>query len=112
MTEREKMQNGFLYDANYNEEIVKEREEAKDLCFEYNQLKPSDSENQKTIISILLGEIGEGFYITAPFYCDYGYNIEIGNNFYSNHNCVILDGAKVTFGNNVFIAPNCCRKPL
>lgn len=108
MTEREKMQNGFLYDANYNEEIVKEREEAKDLCFEYNQLKPSDSENQKAIISKLLGEIGEAFYITAPFYCDYGYNIEIGNNFYTNHNCVILDGAKVTFGDNVFIAPNCC----
>lgn len=108
MTEIEKMQNGLLYDANYNEEIVKEREEAKDLCFEYNQLKPSDSENQKAIISKLLGKTGETFYITAPFYCDYGYNIEIGNNFYTNHNCVILDGAKVTFGDNVFIAPNCC----
>ncbi|EXG83710.1 acetyltransferase (isoleucine patch superfamily) [Clostridium sp. ASBs410] len=108
MTEREKMENGFLYDANYNEEIIKEREEAKDLCFAYNQIKPSDSENQKAIISKLLGETGDRFYITAPFYCDYGYNIEVGNNFYTNHNCVILDGAKVTFGDNVFIAPNCC----
>jgi galactoside O-acetyltransferase len=108
VTEREKMQNGFLYDANYNEEIVKEREKSKDLCFEYNKLRPSDSENQKAIISKLLGKAGENFYITAPFYCDYGYNIEIGNNFYTNHNCVILDGAKVTFGDNVFIAPNCC----
>lgn len=44
--------------------------------------------------------------ITAPFYCDYGSNITIGNNFYTNHNCTILDGAKVTFGDNVFIAPN------
>lgn len=42
-----------------------------------------------------------------PFYCDYGYNIEIGENFYSNVNCVILDGAKVKFGDNVFVAPNC-----
>jgi len=108
VTEREKMENGFLYDANYNEEIIKEREEAKDLCFAYNQIKPSDSENQKAIISKLLGETGDRFYITAPFYCDYGYNIEVGNNFYTHHNCVILDGAKVTFGDNVFIAPNCC----
>lgn len=45
--------------------------------------------------------------ITAPFYCDYGFNISIGENFYTNHNVTILDGAKVTFGDNVFIAPNC-----
>ena len=38
---------------------------------------------------------------------DYGYNIFVGENFYMNHNCVILDGAKVEFGDNVFIAPNC-----
>ncbi len=108
MTEKEKMLEGLLYDANYNKEIIKEREKSKDLCYDYNQLRPSDSVNRKAIISKLLGKTGEGFYITAPFYCDFGYNIEIGNNFYTNHNCVILDGAKVTFGNNVFIAPNCC----
>ncbi len=45
--------------------------------------------------------------MTAPFWCDYGYNIELGENFYSNHNVVILDGAKVKFGDNVFVAPNC-----
>ncbi len=39
--------------------------------------------------------------------CDYGYNIEIGENFYANHNLIILDGSKVQFGDNVFIAPNC-----
>ncbi|MBQ0059589.1 MAG: sugar O-acetyltransferase [Lachnospiraceae bacterium] len=45
--------------------------------------------------------------ITAPFYCDYGCNISVGDNFYTNHNVTILDGAPVTFGDNVFIAPNC-----
>ena len=45
--------------------------------------------------------------IEPNFYCDYGYNIEIGENFYSNHNLVILDPAKVIFGDNVFIGPNC-----
>ena len=43
----------------------------------------------------------------AAFWCDYGYNITFGENFFANHNLVILDCAKVTFGNNVFIGPNC-----
>ena len=50
---------------------------------------------------------GEDFIIEQPFMCDYGYNIEIGENFYANHNLIILDGNKVKFGSNVFIAPNC-----
>lgn len=108
MTEKEKMLKGYLYNANYDKELIKEREKAKDLCYDYNNLKPSDIVNQKSIISKLLGKIKEEFYITAPFYCDYGYNIEIGNNFYSNHNLIILDCAKVIFGDNVFIGPNCC----
>ena len=45
--------------------------------------------------------------IEQPFHCDYGYNIEIGENFYANVNCVVLDEAKVKFGDNVFVAPNC-----
>ena len=39
--------------------------------------------------------------------CDYGYNIEIGENFYSNHNLIILDENSVTFGDNVLVGPNC-----
>lgn len=107
MTEKEKMVTKKLYDANYDETLNKERMEAKDLCYEYNQLRPSDEKNQKQILKKLLGKTGENFCITAPFWCDYGYNIEIGENFYSNHNLVILDGGKVTFGDNVFIAPDC-----
>ena len=56
----------------------------------------------------LLGKMGENVIITPPFWCDYGYHIEVGNDFYSNHNLIITDGATVKFGNNVFIAPNCC----
>ena len=59
------------------------------------------------MIKALFGKTGDNFTIEPVFYCDYGYNIEIGENFYSNHNLVILDGAKVTFGDNVFIAPGC-----
>lgn len=107
MTEKEKMLAGELYDANYNKDLEKEREIAKDLCYNYNNLKPSDHENQIKIMRKLLGKTKEKFRIEPTFMCDYGYNIEIGENFYSNHNLIILDAGKVKFGDNVFIAPNC-----
>ena len=107
MTEKEKMLAHQMYDANYNKELHDERIAAKELCWEYNQLRPSNEEGQRAVLKKLLGKTGENFYITAPFWCDYGYNIELGENFYANHNLVILDCAKVKFGDNVFVAPDC-----
>ena len=107
MNEWDKAQKGYLYDANYDMEIIKRRTQCADLCYEFNQCRPSDIAKQVEIIKNIIGCIKGDFVITAPFYCDYGSNITIGNNFYTNHNCTILDGAKVTFGDNVFIAPNC-----
>ena len=107
MSEKEKMLAGKLYDANYNIYLEKEREQAKDLCYEFNNLKPSNRKKQISILKKLLGKTKETFRIEQPFMCDYGYNIEIGENFYSNHNLIILDANKVLFGDNVFIAPNC-----
>lgn len=107
MTEKEKMAAGMLYDANYDKELIAQREKCKDLCCELNQLKPSQKKEQAEIIKKLFGKTKNSFCVTAPFWCDYGFNIEIGENFYVNHGCVILDGAKVIFGDNVFIAPNC-----
>ena len=51
--------------------------------------------------------MGRETVITPPFWCDYGYNIEVGDYFYSNHNLIVTDGVKVSFGDHVFIAPNC-----
>lgn len=107
MTEKEKMLAGILYDANNDKNLLKERMLCKDICFEYNNVKPSDTKTQELLIKKLLGKTKDNFSILAPFWCDYGYNIEIGENFFANHNCVILDCAKVTFGDNVFIAPDC-----
>lgn len=107
MTEKEKMRRQMLYDANYDVELLKERANAKDLCYRYNQLAPSDTGRQTELMARLLGKTSGDFCIVAPFWCDYGYNIEIGANFFANHNTVILDGGRVTFGDNVFIAPNC-----
>lgn len=107
MTEKEKAALGLLYDANYDKELFDERARCKALCYEYNQLHPSKLEERSDLIRKIVGSINGPFLIEQPFMCDYGYNIEIGTNFYANHNCIILDAAKVTFGDHVFIAPNC-----
>ena len=95
-----------MYNPN-TEDLINDRARAKDLCFKFNALPPSEREARKNIIKQLFSKTTDEFLIESSFYCDYGYNIEIGNNFYTNHNCVILDCAKVTFGDNVFIGPNC-----
>lgn len=107
MTEKEKAQKGYLYDANNDASLIEERTVCQDLCFQYNGLRPSMIEARTTMIKKIMGKTKGLFLIEQPFWCDYGYNVEIGENFYANHNCIILDGAKVTFGDNVFIAPNC-----
>ena len=106
MTEKEKAAKGLLYNANYDPELIREREAAKDILWEYNRLRPSQYAAREQLIRSLFGGIGEGFLIEQPFMCDYGYNIVVGKNFYSNHNLIILDAARVTIGDNVFIAPN------
>lgn len=105
-TEKEKMLSGELYASNC-EELVKDRYMAKDICYKYNNLKPSELEERKKLIKDLFGKTGNNITVESNFWCDYGYNIEVGENFYINHNCVILDTAKVEFGDNVLIAPNC-----
>lgn len=107
MTEWEKGQAGYLYDANYEPEIIAMREKYADLCWEFNMCKPSDQQTQQRLIREIIGNVKGSIVVTAPFYCDYGVNISVGENFYTNHNVTILDGAKVTFGDNVFIAPDC-----
>lgn len=107
MTEKEKMLKGMIYDANYDPQLIEERLDCKELCRDYNNLRPKDMEARTALLHRMLGNIEGDILIEQPFNCDYGYNIRVGKNFYSNVNLVILDGAPVTFGDNVFIAPNC-----
>ena len=90
---RELRDAGYLYDGTADEpELAAERAKAKDLCFEFNtQTRPSDTEKQQQIINELLGKHGKNTCIIAPIYVDYGYNIEVGDNFFANHNLVVLD---------------------
>lgn len=106
-TEKEKAREGILYDANNDAELLAERLAAADMTYELNRLRPSQVAEREAVIRRLLGRTGKNVSIVSPFYCDYGYNIETGENFFMNMNCVILDGTKVTFGDNVFVAPGC-----
>ncbi len=107
MTELEKRAKGMLYNANYDKEICDQLNECKDICFEYNSLKPSMQDERMAILQKLFGKVKSIMAVQSPFWCDFGYNIEIGENFYANHGLIILDAAKITFGDDVFIGPNC-----
>ena len=106
-TEKMKMKAGKLYDANYDPELLAERAACADLTYELNQLRPSKAEERDVLVRRILGKVNGSCTIVSPFFCDYGYNIEVGENFFANMNCVILDEAAVKFGDNVFVAPNC-----
>ncbi|MBM6718858.1 sugar O-acetyltransferase [Bacteroides gallinaceum] len=106
-TEKMKMKAGKLYDANYDKELLAERAACADLIYELNQLRPSKAEERDALVRRILGKVKGNCTIVSPFFCDYGYHIEVGENFFANMNCVILDEAPVKFGDNVFVAPNC-----
>ncbi len=107
MQEKESIVKDF-YNESY-QEIPKffERVKCKTLCYKYNRLSPDMLSLRQELIKKIIGKIGSLFLIEQPFMCDYGSNIKIGDNFYSNHNLLILDSCEVIFGNNVFIGPNC-----
>lgn len=75
MSEKDKMLAGELYNANYDKELIKDRYEAKDICFEYNNLKPSDFDGKDRIIKKLFAKTGKQIIVEQNFWCDYGYNI-------------------------------------
>ena len=106
MDEREKMLQGKWYDAT-NQELIKQRLQAKDLCFELNQIRPSNLEKRNDIINKLLGYQPDNLELLSPFICDYGNKISLGKNVFINSNCCFMDGAKISIGDNVFIGPSC-----
>lgn len=104
-TEKEKMISGKPYKA-FGDELLAERQFAKEMIFDFNSLRPNQIDERNEILKRLLGKTKDKYFIEPPFHCDYGYNIEIGENFYSNYNLIILDCAPVKIGDNVLIGPN------
>lgn len=103
-TEKEKMLAGELYDAA-DPALVAERLRARKLCQALAQLPADAPEQQYTDLLYDLFGSSTNVYVTPPFHCDYGHNIELGRNVYMNFNCVILDVVKVRLGDNVLLGP-------
>ncbi|NNM24328.1 MAG: sugar O-acetyltransferase [Flavobacteriaceae bacterium] len=105
MTEKQKMLSGEMYDPQ--DSILRaEREYARLLFQKINKIDESRKEERSNLLYELLGRAGDNLWIEPPFYCDYGYNISVGDQVFFNFNCCILDVMPVTIGNNFMAAPN------
>jgi maltose O-acetyltransferase len=104
MTEKEKMLAGELYLAS-DPELTAERLRARRLTRLYNQTTEEEPARRLEILRELLGAVGEPVEIEPPFRCDYGSNIRIGDRFYANFDCIILDCSAVTIGRDVKFGP-------
>lgn len=102
MTENEKRLAGLWHDANNDEEMIKKRKAVKNLCFAFNHTKDNQAIKKK-----LLPHAHPSLELLAPFYCDYGDNIEIGAHCFINHDAYFMDGAKITIHDHCFIGPRC-----
>lgn len=105
MNQKERMLNELPYKA-WMDGLSEERTENRMRIYEFNNCRPDKKDEMKEMIKGILGKTGEEVWIEQPFRCDYGKNIEVGENFYANFNAVILDVGKVTIGKNVMLAPN------
>lgn len=101
--EKENMLSGKLYrcDAGLQAEMAAARK----WTSAYNQTTYEEEGRREQILSSLFGSMGQDVYVEPPFRCDYGSNISVGNNFYANFDCIMLDVAKIKIGNNVFFGP-------
>jgi maltose O-acetyltransferase len=104
-THRERMLAGDYYLAE-DPELTAERRRAADLTAKYNRQGAAGEEADIAVLQELLGSMGPGAVIRPPFYCDYGYNIHLGERSYANFGLVALDVGKITIGDDVLIGPN------
>lgn len=88
-----------------DDSVMEQQKKARLLTQKLNTMDRSDFKGLGDVVKELLGK-SEGAWINPPFYCDYGFNIEVGRNFFANYNCTMLDVAKITIGENCFMASN------
>lgn len=105
MTEKEKMLQGLVYQAT-DPQLIHELNEVKDLCWEYNNLRPTLLGERNALLQKILGRADADTFINQPFYCDYGKHIRVGKRFFANFSFTVLDEAYVTIGDDCFIGPN------
>ena len=104
-TEKEKMLAGELYDA-LDAQLSEDRLKARLLIKELNDSREDQTTERLRLLKELIPNAGEGLWLQPPFYCDYGYNIKLGEKVFFNFNCVVLDVAQVTIGSRTLFGPN------
>lgn len=104
MTEKEKMLAGQVYNTR-DPELIEMYHRARKLMQAYNLLDSRDLAKREEILTALLGHKGKGVWIEAPFFCDYGENIHIGDDTFVNVNCMFLDDNVIRIGKNGLIGP-------
>ena len=98
------MLSGENYSA-VDRELVQDRIKAKKLLHKINVTEYWVNKSTRKLIAELLPNSKNVVHIEPPFHCDYGYNIECGENVFFNVNCVVLDSMKVKIGSNVMFGP-------
>lgn len=106
-SEKELMLSGELYKA-LDDELFKDSRKARRLTRLFNNSNEDDLEYRTDLLKQLFKSVGENIYIEPTFRCDYGSNISVGDNFFANYDCIILDVCDVNIGNNAFFAPRVC----
>lgn len=107
MTEKEKMLSQGLY-SSHDAELKKDAMRSRRLTRLYNSTTEDEREYRLQLLKELFGSTGEHITVEPPFRCDYGSNTYIGENFYANFDCIILDVAKVFIGDNCLFGPRVC----
>ncbi len=103
-SEKAKMLAGELYDP-MDPVLVEEREEARRLTRLLNRTTETDYETRASLIEELFGSSGERAFLEPPFRCDYGSNIHVGDGFFANFDCVVLDVCEVRVGDRCLLGP-------
>lgn len=103
-TEKGKMIAGELYNPS-DKTLVIDREVCRRKTRLYNQTLESELAEREKMIKNLFGSTGQHIYVEPTFRCDYGYNIHVGDYFYANFDCVMLDVCEINIGTNCMLAP-------
>lgn len=103
-TEKEKMLASELYNGA-DPELLRERMRARSLTRLFNETIETDLEYRKQLLKQLFGSTGDNIFIEPTFRCDYGYNIHVGDNFFANFDCIMLDVCEIRIGDNCMLAP-------
>ena len=105
-TMKERMLTGDLYIPSHTEGLRDLSIKGKKLAQQYNRLDFDDFEGRRALLKQLFGKTGEKIYMEQPVYVDYGVHTTIGESFYANFDCTLLDVAPITIGDNCMFGPH------